>query len=47
VKNGMHIIEKKTKEILIHFGTNIYRNSVPSITANDKIIERVSDLKLL
>jgi len=47
MKNGMHINEKKTKEMLIYFGTKIHRNSVPSITANGKIIERVSNFKLL
>jgi len=43
----MHINKKKTKEMLIHFGTKIDRNSVPSITTNGKIIERVSNFKLL
>jgi len=41
----MHINEKKTKKMLIHFGTKIDRNSLPSITANGKIIERVSNFK--
>ena len=43
VKNGMCINEKKTKEMLIHFGTKADKNSVPSITAYGKIIERVSN----
>jgi len=47
MKNGMYINRKKTKEMFIHFGTKIDRNSVPSITANGKIIERVSNFKLL
>jgi len=47
VKNGMCINEKKTKEMLIHFGTKADINSVPSITANGKIIERVNNFKLL
>ena len=34
VKNGMHINEKKTKEVLIHFGTNTDKISVPGITTN-------------
>ena len=47
VENGMCINEKKTKEMLIHFGTKADINSVPSITANGKIIERVNNFKLL
>ena len=33
--------------MLIHFGTKTDINSVPSITANGKIIERINNLKLL
>ena len=47
VKNGMCINEKKTKEMLIYFGTKSDINSVPSITVNGKIIERVNNFKLL
>ena len=43
----MCINEMKTKEMLIHFGTKTDINSVPSITANDKIIERVNHFKLI
>jgi len=46
-ENGMTINEKKTKEMFIHFGTKIDRNSVPGIPVNGKIIDRVSNLKLL
>jgi len=40
----MHINEKKTKEMLIHFETKIGRNSVPSITANGNGVVISSDL---
>ena len=43
----MCINVRKTKEMLIHFETKAETNSVPSITANGKIIERVFNFKLL
>ena len=43
----MCINEKKTREMLIHFGTKTDINSVPSITAKGEVIERVSNFKLL
>jgi len=43
----MHINEKKTKEILIHFGTKTDINLVPSISVNGKTIERVNNFKIL
>ena len=39
VKNGIYVKGKKTKEMLIHFGAKTDINSVPSITADGKIIE--------
>ena len=47
MKNGMCINEKKTKEMLIQFEIKADKNSVPSITANGKIIERVNNFELL
>jgi len=47
VNNGRHFNEKKTKELLIYFGTKTYINSVPSITFNCKTIEKVDNFKLL
>jgi len=43
----MACVFMKRKEMLIHFGTKTDRNSVPSITANGNIIERVNNFKLL
>ena len=44
VKNSICIKEKRTKALLIHFGTKTDMNSVPT---NGKIIERVNNFKLL
>ena len=43
----MTVNEKKTKEMLIYFGTKHDTSSVPFITINNKQIERVESFKLL
>jgi len=47
VYNCMHINEKNSKEMLIHFGTKTDIFLVHSITANGKTIERANNFKLL
>ena len=43
----MTVNEKKTKEMLIYFGTKHDTSSVPFITINNKQIERVESFKLI
>jgi len=47
IANCMTVNEKKTKEMLIYFGTKHDTSSVPFITINNKQIERVESFKLL
>ncbi len=39
--NGMKINSSKTKEMLLHFGTNSFDKLVPSLTLSNSVIERV------
>jgi hypothetical protein len=45
--NGMVINERKTKEMLIHFGTLVSKLEVPLVKINNIEIERVETFKLL
>lgn len=45
--NGMNLNTKKTKEMIIHFGTRIHESSVPAVVINSTTIQRVSTFKLL
>jgi hypothetical protein len=46
-KNGMILNIQKTKEMLIHFGKKLSKESIPQLLIHSKPIERVDTFKLL